>query len=106
MSRYRQVLESEPAHAAALYHLAVIACQQGQFPEGIERVRRSLASDPQQPRAHNLLGMALARLGRHEEALASFDRALVLQPDFADAHGNRGERIDGAWPDRGSGREL
>ena len=62
-SRYRQVLESEPDHAAALYHLAVIACQQGRFAEGIELARRSLASDPQQPRAHNLLGMALSRLG-------------------------------------------
>ena len=50
-SHYRQVLESEPAHAAALYHLAVIACQQGRLGEGIELARRSLASDPQQPRA-------------------------------------------------------
>jgi protein O-GlcNAc transferase len=82
-SRYRQVLESDPDHAGALYHLAVIGCQQGEFDRGIELVRRSLASDPRQPRAHNLLGMALGRLGRQQEALASFDDALLLQPDFA-----------------------
>ena len=35
-SRYRQVLQSEPDHAQALYHLAVIGCQQGQFQQGIE----------------------------------------------------------------------
>jgi tetratricopeptide (TPR) repeat protein/SAM-dependent methyltransferase len=92
-SRYRQVLESDPAHAAALYHLAVIACQQGRFAEGIELVQASLASDPQQPRAQNLLGMALARLGRHEEALKSFDRAVALDPDFADASGNRASAL-------------
>ena len=47
--RYRQVLGSEPEHATALYHLAVIGCQQGRFDEGIELARRSLASEPHQP---------------------------------------------------------
>jgi tetratricopeptide (TPR) repeat protein/SAM-dependent methyltransferase len=87
--RYRQVLHAEPDHAQALYHLAVICCQQAQFREGIELARRSLAGDPHQPRAHNLTGMALGRLGRQEEALACFDAAIADQPDFADAHGNR-----------------
>jgi tetratricopeptide (TPR) repeat protein/SAM-dependent methyltransferase len=90
---YREVLRSEPDHATALYHLAVIGCQQGRFGEGIELARRSLASEPYQPRAHNLLGMALSRLGRHEEALTSFDHAIVHQPDFADAHGNRASAL-------------
>ncbi len=92
-SRYQEVLRNEPDHAQALYHLAVIACQRGQFPDGIEMARRSLASNPRQPRAHNLLGMALSRLGRPQEALASFDHAIVQQPDFADAHGNRGSAL-------------
>ena len=73
--------------------LAVIGCQQGRFGEGIELARRSLASEPHQPRAHNLLGMALSRLGRHEEALVSFDHAIVHQPDLADAHGNRASAL-------------
>ena len=92
-SRYRQVLQGEPDHAPALYHLAVIACQQGRFDEGIELAQRSLASEPHQPRAHNLLGMALSRVGRQEEALASFERAIAHEPDFADAHGNRASAL-------------
>jgi tetratricopeptide (TPR) repeat protein len=92
-NRYRQVLQSEPENVQALYHLAVIECQQGQFREGIDLARRSLASDPRQPRAHNLLGMALGRLGQQQEALASFDRAIAEQPDFADAHGNRASAL-------------
>ena len=92
-SRYRQVLQREPGHARALYHLAVIACQQGHFQDGIEQARRSLASDPDQPRAHNLLGMALSRLGRHQDALASFDLAIQQQSGFADAHGNRASAL-------------
>ena len=35
--------------------------------------------------------MALARLGRMQEALVSHDRALACQPDLADAHGSRGD---------------
>jgi tetratricopeptide (TPR) repeat protein/SAM-dependent methyltransferase len=91
--RYRQVLQGEPEHAQALYHLAVIGCQQGRLGHGVELARRSLASDPRQPRAYNLMGMALSRLGRHAEALVSFDAALVEQPDFADAHGNRASAL-------------
>ena len=88
-SRYRQVLQGEPDHAQALYHLAVIACQRGDLDEGIALAQRSLASDPCQPRAQNLVGMALSRLGRQQDALASFERAVADAPDFADAHGNR-----------------
>lgn len=88
-SRYRRVLECEPEHAQALYHLAVIGCQQGRLEEGVALVGRSLAREARQPRARNLLGMALGRLGRGEEALAHFDAAIDLQPGFADAHGNR-----------------
>jgi tetratricopeptide (TPR) repeat protein/SAM-dependent methyltransferase len=87
------VLQDEREHALALYHLAVISCQQGRFGDGIDLARRSLTSNPRQPRAHNLAGMALSRLGRHADALASFDAALAEQPDFADAHGNRGSAL-------------
>jgi tetratricopeptide (TPR) repeat protein/SAM-dependent methyltransferase len=90
---YRQVLQNEPDHAQAHYHLAVISCQQGRFREGLDLARHSLASDPGQPRAHNLVGMALSRLGRQEEALMSFDNAIVDAPDFADAHGNRANAL-------------
>jgi predicted O-linked N-acetylglucosamine transferase (SPINDLY family) len=92
-NRYRQVLERDPEHAQALYRLAVLECQQGRLGAGIDLVRRSLARVHNQPRAHNLLGMALGRLDRWPEALASFDAAIRNQPDYADAHGNRANAL-------------
>jgi predicted O-linked N-acetylglucosamine transferase (SPINDLY family) len=35
-------------------------------------------------------GVALRQLGRLEEALADYDRAILIKPDLADAHFNRG----------------
>ena len=62
-NRYAEVLRDDPINAEALYYLAVISCQQGRFEQGIDFVRRALAVDSKQARAHNLLGLAQARLG-------------------------------------------
>ena len=89
MDRYTQVLRNDPQNADALYYIAVIACHDGQFQQGIDLARRSLAFRPKQARAHNMIGQAFHRLGQVKDALASFDDALECDPKFADAYGNR-----------------
>ena len=39
----------------------------------------------------------LANLKRYEEALESYDRALVLRPTFLEAHNNRGNALRDLW---------
>ena len=78
--------------ADALYHLARTHCEQGRIADGVDVVRKLIAIDPDQARAHKLLGMALSHLGRHEDALASLDRAIALAPS-ADAHGSRADAL-------------
>ena len=63
MERYVEVLRNDPQNADALYYVAVVACQEGQFQQGIELARRAIAIGPPQARVHNLLGQALYRLG-------------------------------------------
>ena len=84
-----EVLRNDPQNADALYYVAVVACQEGQFPQGVELARRASRSGRPQASVHNLLGKALDRLGEPLEAVKSFDRAIALDANFAEAHGNR-----------------
>jgi len=53
-------------------------------------IGRAIALDPESASTHYNLGVAQAQLGRHKEALASFDAAVALKPDYAEALNNRG----------------
>jgi tetratricopeptide (TPR) repeat protein len=78
-----------------LYELARSHCEQGRIDEGIALLQQAIAADPQHARAHQLLGMALGRVGRHAEALAALDRAIEIGGTGATAvtHGSRGDAL-------------
>jgi Tfp pilus assembly protein PilF len=100
MERYVEVLQRDPQNADALYYVAMVACQDGQFQQGAELARRAIVVGPPQARLHNLLGQALYRLGQPLEAVKNFDQAIALDANFADAHGNRANiLIDAGFPD-------
>ena len=141
MDRYTEVLRNDPHNADALYYVAVVACQEGQFQQGIELARRSLSLQPRPgaraqsdrpgaaPRwarsrrrwqafdaalecdvkfadAYGNRANMLSELGRHAEALSSFDRALELNPNSATDWLNRGATLHSARPHRRGDREL
>jgi tetratricopeptide (TPR) repeat protein len=89
MERYTEVLRNNPDNGEALYYVAVVACQEGQYKQGAELARKAIGCGHNTAKVHNLLGQALDRLGEPLEAIKSFDRAIAIDPDFADAHGNR-----------------
>jgi len=45
------------------------------------------------PEALNNRGLTLHELGRHKEAIKSYDKALALRRDYAEAHFNRGNAL-------------
>jgi tetratricopeptide (TPR) repeat protein len=76
--------------------------QRGQLPQAIEAYQQLLAQEPDNSDALHLLGVALARTDRPQEALAALTAAARLQPDNAYLQTNLGHALGAA----GRGREA
>jgi tetratricopeptide (TPR) repeat protein len=101
MDNYTKVLRNDPQNAEALYYVAAVACEEGQLDEGISLARRALEHGPPEARMYNLIGKALERKGDFLEAVKSFDAAIALDANFAEAHGNRAAILaDAGMPDQ------
>ncbi len=87
---YRAILAEVPAHFDAMHLLGVIALQTGHAQAAVELIGKATAINRKHPAAHLHMGNALLELQRNDEALASYERALKLKPDYAEALGNRG----------------
>jgi tetratricopeptide (TPR) repeat protein len=91
---YRRALElasrSPLAQPTALMNLrcdlAHALVEQGNTTEAVELCRQIIAAQPNFPRAHAVLGGALARMHRHSDAIAAYRRAIALRPNDADVH--------------------
>jgi tetratricopeptide (TPR) repeat protein len=68
---------------------------QGQLTQAIETYQHVLASNPQQAESLHFLGVALAQLGRHADALVPMSNALAIQPDNAALHNHYGNALAG-----------
>lgn len=64
--------------------------QQRQFAAFASGVDAQLAQFPGSALLHNLRGVAVASLGKPEEAIGSYQTAVKLKPDYADAWNNLG----------------
>lgn len=70
--------------------LAVARYATNDMDGAIEAARKALTFSADQPRVYVTLGSALFALGRVEEALAAYKRALKLSPRYADAQFHMG----------------
>jgi len=87
---YDEVLTQSPTHADALHLTGVIAHQQGRGEEAVALITRAIDESTRIPAFHSNLGLALASIGRIDEAETAFREALALEPDFSDALLNLG----------------
>lgn len=87
---YREILRRDPAHAAAVGALGVIACQTGNLEAGVKLLREALAHAPGDADLNNNLGMALMSMGDAAAARPLFEQALAVRPRFPEAHFNGG----------------
>jgi tetratricopeptide (TPR) repeat protein len=85
------VIGHQPAdpHAARLLP-GMIADQTRTLTSALSLIEQAINGDPSDPDLHTAHGAILQRQGRLEEALAAYDRAVSLKPDYALAHAGRG----------------
>ncbi len=86
---YTKILQADPLHADANHLLGVIAFQLGRNEVAVELIGMAIAANRSNPAFHSNLGNALNGMGRLGDALAAYDTALRLAPDYAEAHNNR-----------------
>jgi len=75
----------DPRHTRALYNLGLAQNAAGQAEAALATLLQAEVADPRDPRAPYARATILVRLNRPDEARAAAQRALALQPDFADA---------------------
>jgi protein O-mannosyl-transferase len=77
----------------ARYDLGVMMLQQRDFANAQEQFNLALQTNQQDPMIWNVLGMAKANLGRIDEAISDYRRALTLNPNYAYAFANLGAAL-------------
>ena len=86
---YQQILKTSPCNFDALHLLGIMHYQRGNHANAIRYIDLALDTNPKTAAAHSNRGNALLALKRLDEALASYDRAIALKPDYADGFKNR-----------------
>ena len=85
----QQALATDSNHADSLNLMGMLSLNAKQYDHAIEWAARALQQAPQ-PGYLVTLGIALQNLGRLEEALKAFDKAVQLKPDVAELWKNLG----------------
>lgn len=88
-----QALHSQADYVPALSLLGIIRAQAGHPDEAAELLKRVATAMPENPMAHNNYGNVLRDLRRFQDARASYDRAIELEPGYAEAYNNRGAAL-------------
>lgn len=88
IAAYHQVLEIQPAHAAAHINLGTLYYNRQDFTLAERHYRQAIEADPRYSLAYFDLGNVLDETGRVQEAIQTYKTALQLAPTYADAHYN------------------
>jgi len=84
----RQRLERQPDDFEAQLNLGALLLSRLNAQEAVAMLESAVRLNPARPDAHNMLGLALARVGRTREAIEQYAAALGERPDYSSARFN------------------
>jgi len=87
MQAFHRAIELTGGHYAwAEFGVGFLLCQEGKPEEAEPIIRKGLELDESSPEGHVVLGMALLKLNRPDEAEKNAREALLRRPNFAEAY--------------------
>ena len=81
---------NDPLAGTKLMQQGQTLVAEGDIAAGMARFRKAQKLQPGNPTVYNVIGMAQLQQGKAADALQSFNDALSLAPNYADARSNRG----------------
>ncbi len=93
MADYRRALALDPHCASAHFNLAVTFVQTGKLSKAESHFRQAIAGKPN-AETHNGLGFVLSGQGRQDEAVAEFQEAIRVSPDYTPAYNNLAKAME------------
>ena len=94
---YREIIAIDPNHIGGLHNLGLIEYQRGQHEAAVSLIGRAVAANNQVADCHNSLGIVLCALGRLDEVISDYKKALSLDPRHAEALNNLGKSRSGKF---------
>jgi type IV pilus assembly protein PilF len=85
-----QISEQDQAQARLSYDMGVTDLKQGDARAALRDLLAAEEKDPELPQTQNALGLVYHALGRADDALAHYRRAIKLRDDFSEAYNNMG----------------
>jgi protein O-GlcNAc transferase len=86
----QSAIEQQPSDLGTASQLGAIAHPTGNLASDLALLEQAIRSHSASPDLHWARGLILQHQGRLEEALFAYDRAVILDPDYAKAHAGRG----------------
>jgi len=89
---YEEVLLAQPGHADALHLLGVLSAQTHNYVRSIELIGKAIELKPD-PTFYSNRGIAFKELNRIDDAVDAYDKAIEMDPHYAEAYSNRGNAL-------------
>ena len=95
-ARAREVLAHQPKNAGGQYLLGLSALMQERHGDALAYFDGALRTDRVNPQLHFMAALCQGSMGRIDDAIASYRRALQYQPEFIEARANLGYLLEHA----------
>jgi tetratricopeptide (TPR) repeat protein len=83
-----KTLRLSPGDVFASVNISNVYCRQGRFDEAVEVLKEVIKKDPRNAVAYNYLAIALGKQGNTREAEENFQRSILLDDNYPNAHFN------------------